>query len=85
MLLVLPELSEKLAGCTKTVRLLPLAQAEFRNSQSFFLDPVFDGDRPITEDMAVRNDLGELVLAGGYPEVHRGFHFRATGMAPGLC
>ena len=35
-LLILPDLAEKLAGRAKIIRLLPLAQAELRNSQSFF-------------------------------------------------
>ncbi len=44
-LLALPELAEKLAGRAKIIRLLPLAQAELRNSQSTFLDRVFTGQK----------------------------------------
>lgn len=68
-LLTLPDLAEKLAGRAKIIRLLPLAQAELRNSQSFFLDQVFAGKRPTTKHAVVGNDLVEVVLTGGYPEV----------------
>lgn len=67
-LLALPELAEKLTGRVNIIRLLPLAQAELRNSRPTFLDRVFAGQRPIAKDAVDGNELVDIVLAGGYPE-----------------
>ena len=50
------------------VRLLPLAQAELRNSSTSFLDKAFAGEPPASRTPVVGDDLVESVLAGGYPE-----------------
>lgn len=67
-LMTVPRVSESLAGRMEVVKLLPLSQAEIVDSKSTFLDNVFKGMQPTLENLALGDDLIEIVLAGGYPE-----------------
>ena len=67
-LMTLPRVADSLAGRMGIVRLLPLAQAELRNSSASFLDKAFAGEPPASRAPVVGDDLVESVLAGGYPE-----------------
>ena len=67
-LMTLPRISDSLAGRMQVVRLLPLAQAEVRETHSSFLKDVFACDVPKPRNIVVGDMLVETVLAGGYPE-----------------
>ena len=67
-LMTLPRIADSLAGRMQVVRLLPLAQAEVRETHSSFLKGVFTCDVPKPRNIAVGDMLVETVLAGGYPE-----------------
>lgn len=66
--LLLPQISESLAGRMELITLLPLSQGELHGRRERFLDGVFAASLPalqLGEDM----DLKGAVLAGAYPEV----------------
>ena len=66
--LLLPQISESLAGRMELITLLPLSQGELIGQREGFLDGVFAAGLPALqsgEDM----DLNGAVLAGAYPEV----------------
>lgn len=65
--LLVPRLSESLAGRLQTLRLHPLAQCELEQRDPHFLNAVFTGDFAIgrTERLGAR--LPERIVAGGYP------------------
>lgn len=69
--LLLPQISESLAGRMELITLLPLSQGELHGQRERFLDMVFSETLPAfhSEDAF---DLKDAVLAGAYPEViHR--------------
>lgn len=66
--LTLPRVADSLAGRMKTIRLLPLSQAELKGKPTSFLDQAFSGTAPRSNSPAVGNELLQAVLAGGYPE-----------------
>ena len=68
-LITLPHLADSLAGRMETIRLLPLAQAELHGSRPSFLEQVFAGEAPESPAPIVGDELVEIVLSGGYPEV----------------
>ncbi len=65
--LLLPRMSESLAGRMEIVTLEPLSQGELRGRRESFIDALFAGNLPnlAGEPMA---SLTEIVVAGGYPE-----------------
>ncbi len=65
--LLVPRLSESLAGRLQTLRLHPLAQCEFERRKSGILDSLFAGGFSIgrTERLGAR--LADRVVSGGYP------------------
>ncbi len=67
-LMTLPRVADSLAGRMEIIRLLPLSQAELRETRPSFLKQVFAGETPNPVAPALGTDLVELVLAGGYPE-----------------
>jgi predicted AAA+ superfamily ATPase len=69
-LATVPAIADSLAGRMAVVPLLPFAQSEIRASPGQLLDRLFGGDEPTAGDSAVfGDDLIEIVLKGGYPEV----------------
>jgi predicted AAA+ superfamily ATPase len=66
--LLLPQISESLAGRMELITLLPLSQGELHGQREKFLDGVFAERLPALQpDDAI--DLKGAVLAGAYPEV----------------
>lgn len=71
-LATVPAIADSLAGRMAVVSLLPFAQSEIRATPGRLLDRIFDGDEPLAGDGAVfGDDLIDVVLKGGYPEVLR--------------
>lgn len=68
-ILTIPTVAESLAGRMEIVTLLPLAQAEIRDSGSTFLNRAFTGQVAAPQVKALGKDLVEIVLIGGYPEM----------------
>ena len=67
-LMTLPRIADSLAGRIQVVRLLPLAQAEVRETPSSFLESAFAYEIAEPRNVVVGDMLVETVLAGGYPE-----------------
>lgn len=66
--LLLPQISESLAGRMELITLWPLSQGELHAQQERFLDEVFAERLPELRDSNAF-DLKDAVLAGAYPEV----------------
>ncbi len=67
-LMTLPKVADSLAGRMEVAKLLPLSQSELHDTQSTFLDKVFEGKIPTITAPLIANDLVQAVLSGGYPE-----------------
>lgn len=65
--LLVPKLSESLAGRMEILRLHPLAQCELAGHRSRFLDALFAGDFATRRYERLGRDLIERVVAGGFP------------------
>lgn len=68
--LVLPRLSDSLAGRMAILRLHPLSQAELTGTLPNFIDSAFQGHFPITAKPRLKDDLAERIVAGGYPAAY---------------
>lgn len=67
--LLLPRLSESLAGRMEILTLWPLSQGEIEDVEEDFVDAVFSDDPlPLREESQGPSDLVERLLRGGYPE-----------------
>jgi predicted AAA+ superfamily ATPase len=66
--LLLPKISESLAGRMELITLWPLSQGELHAQQEKFLDGVFAERLPALRESDAF-DLKNMVLAGAYPEV----------------
>ena len=66
--LLLPRISESLAGRMELITLWPLSQGELRAQQERFLDGIFSESLPALRDSDAF-DLKDAALAGVYPEV----------------
>jgi predicted AAA+ superfamily ATPase len=67
--LVLPKLSEALAGRMEILTLWPLSQGEIGAVKDDFIDAVFAPHAPEpSRSPSLRNELWERVVRGGYPE-----------------
>lgn len=65
--LLVPTLSESLAGRMGIVRLHPLAQCEINKKESHFLKTLFDGKIGIKKTERLGKELAALAIIGGYP------------------
>ena len=67
--LLVPALSDSMAGRMETVRLHPLAQCELRDSStsSGFLDVLFGCRFQVRRTDRMGRDLGERIASGGFP------------------
>ncbi|MCD8503853.1 MAG: ATP-binding protein [Burkholderiaceae bacterium] len=65
--LLVPKLSDSLAGRMAILRLHPFAQCELAGQPSEFLDRLFEADFPVKTVPRLKEDLLERVVAGGYP------------------
>lgn len=66
--LMLPQLSDSLAGRMEVINLLPLTTCEIENTPSTFIEKVFNGIVPKSEQTRIRSKLLNKILAGGFPE-----------------
>jgi predicted AAA+ superfamily ATPase len=71
--LLLPKLSETLAGRMEILTLWPLSQGEIEGAREGFVDAVF-GDRlpPLPGAPSTASGLPERIVRGGYPELVAG-------------
>lgn len=67
--MALPRVADSLAGRMGVLPLLPLSRAEILGRPSSFLSLAFQGQVAPVGGAVVGDDLIEIVLAGGYPEV----------------
>lgn len=65
--LLVPALSDSLAGRIEIVRLHPLAQCELARHDSRFLDTLFAAGFTTRRSARLAGELAERVAAGGYP------------------
>jgi len=70
--LMLPKLSESLAGRMEILPLWPLSQGEIAGHREGFVDLLFGGDpgKFQSDDAHGHSDMVERILRGGYPEAH---------------
>ena len=66
--LLVPNLSDSLAGRMEIVPLYPLSRCEIDNVAPCFFGELFSGFKQITHAGRMGNRLVELILLGGYPE-----------------
>lgn len=67
--LLLPKMSESLAGRIEIVTLWPFSQGELAGRQEMFIDAVFSADMPrMIKVRSVDRNIVKCVLTGGYPE-----------------
>jgi hypothetical protein len=68
--LLLPRVSESLAGRVEILTLLPLSQGEREGRREGFVDAVFGAELPVLpRERAPLPELVERVVRGGYPEL----------------
>ena len=71
-LATLPTIADSLAGRMAVISLFPFAQSEILSTPGRLLDRLFEGEEPAAGGaVVVGDDLMEVVLKGGYPEVLR--------------
>src|SRR5262249_35549725 len=68
-ILTVPRIKESLAGRMETLPLYPLSRSEVIGRVPTFLAKAFNGSVPAPNEKAIGNNLLDIVLAGGYPEV----------------
>ena len=71
--LLLPKLSESLAGRMEILTLWPLSQAEIQGTATSFVDALFSAESPVARfknaaPVPSRQEIIERVVRGGYPE-----------------
>lgn len=66
--LMLPQLSDSLAGRMETINLLPLSGCEIAGVPSTFLNKILSGVVPTAKVTRVRDALIQKILSGGFPE-----------------
>jgi len=67
--LLLPNLSQSLAGRMEILTLWPFSQGEIAGRRESFLDQLFDKQAVFTNVVCDRQDLSKKMCTGGYPEV----------------
>ena len=65
--LLLPRLSDSLAGRMEIIRLHPLSRCELLGRESSFIDLLFEGDVEPYRSDRLGGEIAEIVAAGGYP------------------
>ena len=65
----LPTIADSLAGRMEVITLLPLSQSELAGKKPTFIELAFDGRTAPAKSPIVGDELVEIVLSGGYPEV----------------
>jgi predicted AAA+ superfamily ATPase len=67
--LMLPKVSESLAGRIEILNLFPLSQSELSSANINFIDELFGNDLKPNNIMRKKNDLANKVVTGGFPEM----------------
>jgi len=67
--LLLPRLSDSLAGRMEILTLWPFSQGEKEGGGDVFIDNVFHDQIPFVKGSGNRSDLMQRLLTGGYPEM----------------
>ena len=67
--LLLPKVSESLAGRIEILNLFPLSQSELSSANINFIDELFGNDLKPNNIMRKKNDLANKVVTGGFPEM----------------
>lgn len=65
--LLVPDLSDSLAGRMEILRLYPLSQSEIARRPSRFLDALFAGSFKVATGARLGQELAERITSGGYP------------------
>jgi predicted AAA+ superfamily ATPase len=66
--LLLPTVSDSLAGRMEVLTLWPFSQGEIENTQEQFIDAVFNKKNLTSSTSLTRDDLFARIVAGGYPD-----------------
>ena len=66
--LLLPRLSDSLAGRMESIRLMTLSECEIQGRQAGFLAKLLDQKAPTTQDIRVREHLLHRLVTGCFPE-----------------
>jgi predicted AAA+ superfamily ATPase len=66
--LLLPQVSDSLAGRMEIIQLFPLSECEIRGNTPNFLTTLLEQKAPNTKEIRVRNSLIEKIVSGGFPE-----------------
>jgi hypothetical protein len=69
-ILMVPKLSESLAGRMEILPLWPLSQGEIESHREAFIDALFTNQPLKLKNRTEIDDVIERVLRGGYPEAH---------------
>ena len=67
-ILLLPKLSDSLAGRMEILNLRPLARCEIENAVPSFLSRILNGDYTFPHNGKLGRALGDILLDGGFPE-----------------
>lgn len=67
--LLLPKVSESLAGRIEILNLFPLSQSEINNMKNNFIDKLFESNFKLDNTARRKNDIVNRVLTGGFPEM----------------
>jgi len=67
--LLLPKVSESLAGRMEILNLFPLSQNEISGSEFNFIDEAFKKDFKLSASVQKKNDIIARILTGGFPEM----------------
>jgi len=66
--LLIPQLSDSLAGRMEVIPLMPLSECEIQGTPPTFLANLMNQTAPRAKDIRIRDTLIEKILAGGFPE-----------------
>ncbi|MBU2585664.1 MAG: ATP-binding protein [Bacteroidetes bacterium] len=67
--LLLPKISESLAGRIEILTLYPFSQSEIESTEKNFIDKIFQKDFKFSNQIGKKNDLFKRITTGGYPEM----------------
>ncbi|PIV81630.1 AAA family ATPase, partial [bacterium CG17_big_fil_post_rev_8_21_14_2_50_64_8] len=79
-ILMIPRVSDSLAGRMEIIRLHPLSRCEILGRRSGFIDDLFAGAGMMHQADRLGDEIAEIVAAGGYPDaLSRSNERRRTG------
>ena len=67
--LLLPKISESLAGRIEILNLFPFSQSELTGTEKNFIDEIFKKKYHLPNIQATGNDLIKRIITGGFPEM----------------